>query len=187
MLAALGLGLYARHWLALAGRSRVGARAEDEVRRALAALEAQGWTVRHSLPWRGRGDVDSIAIAPAGIAFAIETKTRTYELSHLVHVREQATWLARRRRRSCPCGALAVLCVVRARGVQRYEQDVLVVSIDRLIVALRAAADGIRSRAVVALLARARASASCVCEHPYGEQASEGVGERGGGLGGVLV
>ena len=31
LLAAVGLGLYARHWLAPAGRSRVGARSEDEV------------------------------------------------------------------------------------------------------------------------------------------------------------
>ena len=33
---ALGLGLYARDWLVLAERSRIGARSEDEVRRALA-------------------------------------------------------------------------------------------------------------------------------------------------------
>lgn len=31
---AVGLGLYARHWLSLAERSRIGARSEDEVRRA---------------------------------------------------------------------------------------------------------------------------------------------------------
>jgi len=30
--------------------------------------------MRHSLPYRGRGDIDSVAIAPTGIAFAIETK-----------------------------------------------------------------------------------------------------------------
>jgi hypothetical protein len=50
LLAAVGLGLYARHWRAVAGRSRVGARSEDEVRRALAGLEAEGWRLRHSLP-----------------------------------------------------------------------------------------------------------------------------------------
>jgi hypothetical protein len=32
---AVMLGLWARHWLSLAARSRVGARSEDEVRRAL--------------------------------------------------------------------------------------------------------------------------------------------------------
>jgi hypothetical protein len=83
LLAAFGLGLYARHWLALAGRSRVGARSEDEVQRVLASLQAEGWRLRHSLPWRGRGDIDSVAISPTGIAVAIETKTRTYDDHHL--------------------------------------------------------------------------------------------------------
>jgi hypothetical protein len=53
LLAAVGLGLYARHWLKLAGRSRVGARSENEVQRALAPLRAEGWRLRHSLPWPG--------------------------------------------------------------------------------------------------------------------------------------
>jgi hypothetical protein len=83
LLAALGLGLYAQHWLSLAGRSRVGAHAEDEVQRALATLHAEGWRLRHSLPWQGQGDIDSVAIAPTGIAVAIETKTRTYDGRHL--------------------------------------------------------------------------------------------------------
>ena len=86
LLTAFGLGLYARHWLSLAGRSRVGARSEDEVQRALAPLEAEGWRLRHSLPWRGRGDIDSVAISPTGIAVAIETKTRTYDGRHLARV-----------------------------------------------------------------------------------------------------
>jgi hypothetical protein len=86
VLLAIGLGLHARHWLVLAGRSRVGARSEDEVQRALARLEAEGWRLRHSLPWRGQGDIDSVAISPAGIAFAIETKTRTYEERHVARV-----------------------------------------------------------------------------------------------------
>jgi hypothetical protein len=72
LLAASGLGLCARHWLSLAGRSRVGARSEDEVQRVLAPLQAEGWRLRHSLPWRGQGDIDSVAIAPTGIAVAIE-------------------------------------------------------------------------------------------------------------------
>ena len=67
LVVALGLGLYARHWLSLAGRSGVGARSEDEVRRALAPLQADGWRLRHSLPWQGRGDIDSLAIAPTGV------------------------------------------------------------------------------------------------------------------------
>jgi hypothetical protein len=128
LLTAVGLGLYARHWLSLAGRSRVGARSEDEVQRALAALQAEGWRFRHSLPWQGRGDIDSVAIAPTGVAVAIETKTRSYDVRHLARVHEQAVWLSRRRRRWCRHGVLAVLCLARERGVQRVEDDVLVVS-----------------------------------------------------------
>jgi hypothetical protein len=70
---AVGSAFYGRHWLSLASRSRIGARSEDEVRRVLKALEAEGWRVRHALRWRGRGDIDSVAIAPSGVAFAIET------------------------------------------------------------------------------------------------------------------
>ena len=55
LLAAVGLGLYARHWLSLARRSRVGACSEDAVQRTLAALQAEGWRLRHSLAWQGRG------------------------------------------------------------------------------------------------------------------------------------
>ena len=71
-----GLLADARRWLRLAGRSRVGAHSEDEVQRALAQLETEGWRLRHSLPWRGRGDIDSVAIAPTGVAFAIEIKPK---------------------------------------------------------------------------------------------------------------
>jgi Nuclease-related domain len=138
--AAVGLGLYARHWLELAGRSRVGARSEDEVQCALAPLKAEGWRLRHSLPWHGRGDIDSVAIAPTGVGIVIETKTRTYEGRHLARAHEQAVWLTRSRRRWCRGGTLAVLCLVRARGVQRSEHGVLVVSIDHLTPMLRMAA-----------------------------------------------
>ena len=71
LLTAFGRGLYARHWLSLAGRSRVGARSEDDVQRALTPLRAEGWRLRHSLSWQGRGDIDSVAISPTGIAVAI--------------------------------------------------------------------------------------------------------------------
>ncbi len=137
---AAALGLRARHWLSLARRSRVGARSEDAVQRALAPLQAEGWRLRHSLSWRGLGDIDSVAIAPNGVAIAIETKTRTYDTRHLARVHEQAAWLSGRRRRWSRHGALAVLCLVRTRGVERVEHDVLVVSIDRLTPLLRVAA-----------------------------------------------
>lgn len=146
LLAAVGLGLDARHWLSLAGRSRVGARSEDEVQRALVSLVAEGWRLRHSLRWQGRGDIDSVAIAPSGVAVAIETKTRTYDPCHLARVHEQAAWLLRRRRRWARNGAVGVVCLVRAQGVERVERverveyDVLVVSIDRLTHVLRIAA-----------------------------------------------
>jgi hypothetical protein len=140
LLMAVGLGFYARHWLSLARRSRVGARSEDEVQRTLASLRAEGWRLRHSLPWQGQGDIDSVAIAPTGIAAAIEIKTRTYDGRHLARVREQAAWLSRRRRRWARNGAIGVMCLVRARGVERVEHDVLVVSIDRLTHVLRLAA-----------------------------------------------
>jgi hypothetical protein len=133
-----GLLIDARRWLRLAGRSRVGARSEDEVRRALAPLAAEGWRLRHSLPYRRRGDIDSVAIAPSGIAFAIEAKTRRFDTRHLAGTREMAAWLYRRRRRWCPRGALPVLCVVRARGLERVENEVLIVSLERLVPALRA-------------------------------------------------
>jgi Nuclease-related domain len=140
LIVAAGLALCARHWLSLARRSAVGARSEDAVQRALAPLQAEGWRLRHSLPWQGRGDIDSVAIAPTGIAIAIETKTRTYDGGHLARLREQAAWLSRRRRRWARNGALGVMCLVRVRDVERVEHDVLVVSIDRLTHVLRIAA-----------------------------------------------
>ena len=140
LLTAVGLGLYARHWLALAGCSRVGARSEDDVQRALAPLRAEGWRLRHSLSWQGPGDIDSVAIAPSGVAIAIETKTGTYDGRHVARARGQVAWLSRRRRRWAPYGAVAVICLVSARGVECAEDDVLVVSIDRLTYVLRLAA-----------------------------------------------
>jgi hypothetical protein len=113
------------------------------VRRRLTELEGEGWRLRHSLPWRGRGDIDSLAIAPTRVAFAIETKTRSYDDRHLARVGEQAAWLSRRRRRWCRCGALPVVCLVRARGVERVEQGVLVISVDRLIPVLRSSVGGL--------------------------------------------
>jgi hypothetical protein len=140
LLLAVALGGYARHWARLAGRSRVGARSEEQVQRALAPLAAEGWRLRHSLPWQGRGDIDSVALAPTGIAFAIETKTRTFDDEHLARVHGMATWLHARRRRWCPAGSLPVLCVVHANRLERFQADVLIVSLDRLVPALRKAA-----------------------------------------------
>ena len=70
----------------------------------------------------------------------IETKTRTFDGQHVARVQETANWLRARRRRWCPQGALAVLCVVHARRLERVEAGVLIVSLDRLIGALRTGA-----------------------------------------------
>ena len=140
LLVAVGLFVDARHWMRLAARSGIGAESEEEVRHALAALEQEGWRLRHSLVHGGRGDIDSVAIAPTGIAFAIEIKTRSFERGHLAAVRAMAVWLYRRRRRWCRRGALPVLCVVRARAVERIDDGVLIVSVERLVGALRTAA-----------------------------------------------
>ena len=50
-----GLVVDARRWVRLAARSRVGVRSEAQVRRALSGLKAEGWRLRHSLLWGGRG------------------------------------------------------------------------------------------------------------------------------------
>jgi hypothetical protein len=70
----------------------------------------------------------------------IETKTKRFEHNHLAAAREMAVWLYRRRRRWCRRGALPVLCVVRARAVELIEDGVLIVSLERLVGALRTAA-----------------------------------------------
>lgn len=129
----------ARHQVRLARRSSVGAQSESDVRRELAVLGREGWRLRHSLLWHGEGDVDHVAISPAGLAFVVETKTRTYESRHLAAVRNQADWLRDRRHRWCPRGALPVLCVTRGH-VEHVEDSVLVVSVERLPGALRARA-----------------------------------------------
>jgi hypothetical protein len=161
LLIVVGLLIDARHWLRLAGRSRVGARSEGKVRRVPAPLRAEGWRLRHSLPYRRRGDIDSVAIAPTGVVFVIETKTRAFDARHLAGVREMSAWLHRRRRRWCRRGALAVVCVVRARGLERVEDGVLIVSLDRLVAALRVAAGTSRRPAFLAVDTPARASAHC--------------------------
>ena len=62
-LTAVGLGLWARHWLSLARRSRIGARSEDQVQRALAALQGEGWRKGG----RRRGAQDPHANSGAGL------------------------------------------------------------------------------------------------------------------------
>jgi hypothetical protein len=133
------LALASRRALRLTGRSRVGAESEAQVRRTLERLADDGWRVRHAVDWPGRGDLDHVVRAPSGTGFVIETKTLRWTRDHVVRTFDAARWLARRRRRY-PHGVMPVLCVTRARRVERVDRDLLIVSLDRLLSALRAAA-----------------------------------------------
>jgi hypothetical protein len=133
---AAGLGLWSRRAVRLARRSRVGAESEAQVRRALKPLTREGWHVAHAVDWPGRGDLDHVLRSPSGMGFVIETKTLRYSRAHVVRTIDAARWLGRKRRRY-PCGVLPVVCVTRARRIERFEEEVLVVSLDRLLPALR--------------------------------------------------
>ena len=140
---ALGAGVLAfgaSRDLKVSRRNRVGADSEAEVRRALQPLARDGWSVRHGVRVRTGGDLDHVLRAPSGVGFVIETKTARYTQAHAARTIHAARRLARRRRRY-PGGVMPVLCIARARHVERLEYDaLLVVSLDRLLPALRAAA-----------------------------------------------
>ena len=70
----------------------------------------------------------------------LQTKTRTFGARRLVGVREMAAWLYRRRRRWCRRAELPVLCVVRAGRMEHIEEEVLIVSLDRMVPAVGATA-----------------------------------------------
>jgi hypothetical protein len=74
--------------------------------------------------------------SPSGMGFVIETKTLRYTRAHLARAVDSARWLARGRWRY-PAGVCPVICVTRARPTEQIEEDVLVVSLDRLTPALR--------------------------------------------------
>jgi hypothetical protein len=124
--AAAGLALWCRKWWHAAERNRVGADSEAAVRRRLAPLRREGWQVRHARPRPGGGDIDHVVVSPAGRRFLIETKTRRYTSEDLARIRGAAS-------------DVPVLCVARGKGVQHHEGPVLVVSLDRLVPALRTA------------------------------------------------
>jgi hypothetical protein len=130
------LVLMSRRALRLAGRSRLGAESEALVRRVLEPLTREGWHVEHAVDWSDRGDLDHVLRSPSGMGFVIETKTLRYTPAHLARTVETARSLARRRWRY-PTGVCPIVCLVRARRVEHTEDDVLVVSLDRLMPALR--------------------------------------------------
>lgn len=132
-------GLASRRWFRLAERSRVGADAEDVVRRELARLDRGGWRVEHSVTWPRHGDVDHLAVAPSGIGFAIETKTRRFSGAHLARTRRAARWIAGRR--GSPRRVVPVLCVVRTGGNSYWRDGVLVTPSSRLVTALKTVAN----------------------------------------------
>jgi Nuclease-related domain len=135
VLMSLAYAVRSRHWWRLAHRSGVGARSEEQVRARLGGLARDGWRIRHSLRWVGGGDIDHLAIAPGqrGLVFAIETKTRTYSSADLARISSIARWQAQHRLRWRCGGAIPVLCLAGARGVERWEGGVAVVSLDRLL------------------------------------------------------
>jgi hypothetical protein len=139
LLFAVGLAAASCHSLHLAARNRIGAESEIRVRHTLNRLRADGWRIIHGIDWAGHGDIDHVAVAPSGFGFAIETKTRAFDMQHLARTRATAGWLARRRRRWCPGGALPVLCVVCASRLEYVQRGVLVVSLDRLLSSLLSA------------------------------------------------
>jgi hypothetical protein len=126
--------------LELAERNRIGADSEDHVTSILQTLVSKGWCLRSSVNWPGVGDIDNAMTSPGGeVAFAVETKTRTYLPEALTRVYEQASWLCRRYR--CRFGAVPVLVPARAHDLERFQRGVLIVSPDRLIAALESAYD----------------------------------------------
>jgi hypothetical protein len=149
------LALASRRALRLAARSRVGAESEAEVRRALEPLTREGWRVAHAVDWPGRGDLDHVVRSPSGMGFVIETKTLRYTRAHLARTVDSARWLARRRWRY-PAGVCPVICVTRARRTEHIEDEVLVVSLDRLMPALRRTRPRRRRSWTDATIARAR-------------------------------
>jgi Holliday junction resolvase len=101
-------------WSRRAARYRAGAGSERLVAERLRTLEQRGWIVRHSVVWRGRGDIDHVVEAPGGLAFAIETKTTRYEREHLARNRVAALQVDPRGRSCVP-----VICLARPRGRSR--------------------------------------------------------------------
>jgi hypothetical protein len=137
-----------RGQLRVAERYRIGADSEDMVAAEVSQLCAEGWRLWRSVNWPGRGDVDCALLPPDGsIAFAVECKTRSYEAAHLDRVYAQASWLCKRH--GCAGGAVPVLVLARESWVQRWERDVLVVSLDMLLEAIRTVTGMTASRIAV--------------------------------------
>jgi hypothetical protein len=120
-----------------AARHRIGADSEQLVRDTLDQLRSSGYTITHSARWRGGGDIDHLVRTPDGLGLCIETKTRTFDQTHLERLRRQADSAARRRQ--FPRGVLPILCVARERDLQLLQDGILIVSPDQILQAVTAA------------------------------------------------
>ena len=89
------------------------------------------------------------------MGFVIETKTLHYTRAHLERTVDATRWLARRRWRY-PAGVCPVICVTGARPTEQIDEEVLVVSLDRLMPALRRTRPFRRRWWTDATIARAR-------------------------------
>src|SRR3954454_8568534 len=129
------LAFASRQALQLAARSRVGAVSESHVRQTSSSWSAEAGP--SGTRWTGRAvGISTTCCAPRRGGLRDRTKTLRYTRGHLVRTVDSARWLARRRWRS-PAGVCPVLCVTRARRSEHIEDEVLVVSLDRLMHALR--------------------------------------------------
>ena len=162
-----GLALLAAS-LGASGRSRSAA-IRDRAGRLRTPLGASRGPQPGGRPFRGPGSAHARAASSGGMAAAPLTSVarpwghrqrgdlahrhrvrnrnedQRFEAQHVALVMEIAASLRRRRRRWSRKGALPVLCVVHASRLERVEAGVLIVSLDRLVAALRTAA-GTRER-----------------------------------------
>ena len=75
----------------------------------------------------------------ARIDRAYKAATRSYDGAVLARTEQTARWAAGRRRRY-PRGVVPVVCLVRSRWLERVDGAVLVVSLDRIVPALKRSA-----------------------------------------------
>jgi len=111
-----------------ARRGLIGRESERVTVRVLRALEADGWEIRNSVRWPGRGDVDHIAIPSTGPVFVIDTKTSRYDANDLRRAVEASEIVAQAWHRQ----AILVICLARRNVVDAREGAARVVSADRL-------------------------------------------------------
>lgn len=127
VIAALLAGWRARRQFSLARRAEIGVRSEQLIDRTLEPLRREDWEIRTNVAWPGNGDIDTVAIAPGGPTFVIETKTRRYTTEHV-----------RRTARAARLFTAGIPVLVTAvPGQLRIEEGVSVCGRERLVTFLR--------------------------------------------------